>query len=600
MPKVVLGYVRGKTGEQGQGLSPQGTYDESVTYHNRDLVTYNGSSFIALKTTTGNPPSELDTENWQLSANGVTGTADGTTYDNTTSGLDSLNLQEAIDKVVEKIDEETSKIPTKVLVAPESLQDSNSNHMIDADRLGGELPEYYATKESVMNVENQIGTLEELSTTDKATLVEAINELFTELSEIDANGLETSITAINDVIKNAGLNSPELIHTKWENIEKVSSLKTTFFTNWNNHSDLPINFGSGVIIPALDPSVKFIFYIVTESSKVRNTWIGVMKFSDETTYTIAWRKLISDEELPELISNENFFINPDFQICQRGLESYTTSKSDTGKYYPDRWFCHRDYSDHGLTFKRENDGLHMTFTSPSGSYGILKYTMPVEDVKKLSGKTITISCNVTLNGGYIRHITVHHGSTEVKRYNGNTKDGLHYLTITMPNITNDVTIRFHFSQGTAGNKVIVHWCKMELGSVPTQFTPPNLANELEKCRYYYQEFAGTYLFNSGGKTSGKYVSHMLYCNKMRILLTVSYKGTLNNTASIYVADTLGGNKIREIQTLELKASQFGNQYRIGAIVTPTDTSTLAAYGSSSNEQIVFTGSARVVLDAEIY
>ncbi len=567
------------------GVMPKGEYVEGTSYEMLDLVHYDGSSYLALIDTTVRPID--DGINWMLI---VQGTPTATTEVLGKVKPDGTTITISEDGTITG----AKQVPDNVLVAVEVGEDDPDlpplqAPQIDADRLGGELPEHYATKESVTNVKNQIGALEELSTTDKTTLVKAINELFTELSGIDADELENSITGINDVIKNAGLNVYNLGSTKWDNIEKNTYLPTTFFTNWTNETELPALYGSGVIIPGLDGTVKFILYVGSTGGAAakRFTWLGYMKFSDVTVYTITWRKLISDEELPELVSNPNILINTDFRnpINQRGV----TNIHNNNRYFIDRWKTEFYLDENGNSVYLDADGVHIKTGTVTDSYvSIVQY---MENKLEIN-QTYTFSAKIN-------------GIVYSSHFIGGQYIGSGFLVI------DNGKMRIFYVPSENGDRIIIRsyelnfdytieWAKLESGRIATTFIPPNSAEELEKCRYYYQEFAGTYLFNSGGKTSGKYVSHMLYCNKMRTLPTVSYKGTLNNTGSIYVADTLGGNKSREIQTLELKASQFGNQYRIGAIVTPTDTSTLAAYGSSSNEQIVFTGSARVVLDAEIY
>ena len=72
---------------------PKGTYSGSTTYHVLDVVEYNGSSYIAKQTTTGNAPT--NTTYWQLL---VTPTnAAGVNYNNSGSGLPSTTVQGAID-----------------------------------------------------------------------------------------------------------------------------------------------------------------------------------------------------------------------------------------------------------------------------------------------------------------------------------------------------------------------------------------------------------------------------------------------------------------------------------------------------------------------
>ncbi len=54
-------------------FTPKGDYSSAVTYECLDTVVYNGNAYAALKTTTGNAPTDSDTdENWKLLARGGT------------------------------------------------------------------------------------------------------------------------------------------------------------------------------------------------------------------------------------------------------------------------------------------------------------------------------------------------------------------------------------------------------------------------------------------------------------------------------------------------------------------------------------------------
>lgn len=54
-------------------FTPKGDYSSTVTYEYLDTVVYNGNAYVALKTTTGNAPTDSDTdENWKLLARGGT------------------------------------------------------------------------------------------------------------------------------------------------------------------------------------------------------------------------------------------------------------------------------------------------------------------------------------------------------------------------------------------------------------------------------------------------------------------------------------------------------------------------------------------------
>lgn len=56
-------------------IVPKGAYNANTTYEMLDLVTYNGSSYIALKSTKGNLPT--NTTYWQLHGQGYPGNASG-------------------------------------------------------------------------------------------------------------------------------------------------------------------------------------------------------------------------------------------------------------------------------------------------------------------------------------------------------------------------------------------------------------------------------------------------------------------------------------------------------------------------------------------
>lgn len=47
-------------------ITPKGEYNNATTYQNLDLITYQGNSYLALKETTGNLPT--NNEYWQLIA----------------------------------------------------------------------------------------------------------------------------------------------------------------------------------------------------------------------------------------------------------------------------------------------------------------------------------------------------------------------------------------------------------------------------------------------------------------------------------------------------------------------------------------------------
>lgn len=124
-------------------IVPRGPYLETEIYERLDMVLYEGSAYTAKKQSVGILPT--DTEFWMKSTESVESRAEKITYENIASGLLSENVQGAIDELNGKIIEESGRIPENVLFAPgENLAPPEEAPGINADRLGGQLPEHYA------------------------------------------------------------------------------------------------------------------------------------------------------------------------------------------------------------------------------------------------------------------------------------------------------------------------------------------------------------------------------------------------------------------------------------------------------------------------
>lgn len=131
------------------------------------------------------------------------------------------------------------------------------------------------------------------------------------------------------------------------------------------------------------------------------------------------------------ISNPNLLINPDFKINQRAVSG---EFSEAGKYFVDRW--------------------------------------------KLDSGTVTINSDATLTlNGTISQILENTVGTNVT---ASVSAG----TASYDNSTKTFAI--------TGNGVTISWAKLETGSTPTPFSPPDTATELMKCKRYYQRISGAY------------------------------------------------------------------------------------------------------------
>lgn len=94
-------------GEVG-AVVPKGQYNASTAYTALDLVEYNGQSWLCRQGCTGQTPSQ-SSQYWQLFATGPNSAAN-VTYDNTSSGLVSNNVQNSIDEIAPLAKETTISI----------------------------------------------------------------------------------------------------------------------------------------------------------------------------------------------------------------------------------------------------------------------------------------------------------------------------------------------------------------------------------------------------------------------------------------------------------------------------------------------------------
>ena len=111
-PLVDLDTLKGSKGDDGISFVWKGVYDGSTEYKENDVVSYLGSSYVALQTTQGNLPT--DTNNWDLMAKkGTDGTGSGdmisSTYDPTNIQGDAFDMDNMVDGSNNKLVTDTEK-----------------------------------------------------------------------------------------------------------------------------------------------------------------------------------------------------------------------------------------------------------------------------------------------------------------------------------------------------------------------------------------------------------------------------------------------------------------------------------------------------------
>lgn len=189
-----------------------------------------------------------------------------------------------------------------------------------------------------------------------------------------------------------------------------------------------------------------------------------------------------------IVQNPNLLINPNFAINQRGQASYTGAV-----YGVDRW----KGIGSTITATPIANGIQLTTSATSNIY--IKQIVETN----LAGKTVTASCKLSaINSGEGGRFAVYYSTdgTSWTLINGMTiaTAGISTLTMAIPTdalyVSVDVGVR-------PSSDVVFEWAKLEIGSVATEFSPPDNATELLKCQRYYIDIGRkgltSYLIGSG-------------------------------------------------------------------------------------------------------
>lgn len=222
-------------------------------------------------------------------------------------------------------------------------------------------------------------------------------------------------------------------------------------------------------------------------------------------------------------SNPNLLINPDFKINQRGATSY-----EQQGYSVDRWKI-----------------WNVTVT-PSTSGGITvkndKYTDTGTFLQYLENATegdSTLSCYVTSVSGTVTMVADDNSQVILKQ-------GLN--TVHTSKSTRAFTIFLN-----KGTSITLKWVKLEQGKVATAYIVPNPAEELLKCKRYY-DFSVLHFYgvcNSNGslnedlalyrhfRTSPTFSTNATYSKNVTVS-TLALKGSNDGGYYLYVRTPTSG------------------------------------------------------------
>ena len=233
-------------------------------------------------------------------------------------------------------------------------------------------------------------------------------------------------------------------------------------------------------------------------------------------------------------SNPNLLINPDFKINQRGATSY----EDQG-YSVDRWKIWKV-----TVTPSTNGGITIKSDKYTETGNVLQY------FENATEGDITLSCYVTSVSGTV--IMVSSEDSQVTDNNPKVvlKQGLNVLHTSK----NTGAFIIFLNQGAS---VALKWVKLEQGTVATSFIAPNSAEELIKCKQFYNRIYFFHVFYSATSNFDYSFSHVVQSMRTKPTATLSqssssglskYSASVNNSSGLTVITTATTNKVGNCNT----------------------------------------------------
>lgn len=294
---------------------------------------------------------------------------------------------------------------------------------------------------------------------------------------------------------------------------------------------------------------------------------------------------------PNAISNPNLLINGDFRVNQRGIYSNNVANL----YMADRW-----YKVYGPACQVDISEPYAKLTIlASGSGVTTMFRQRIECPKSLIGKTITGSCFIkdlstsNDNSIYCCLRALNSSNKQIAFANITTISGaINSGSMTIPE--NTVYIDFAINTNRdilqIGDYIEFGYCKIEIGSIATAYSPRPYAEELAMCQRYYQKISSISSNASIGyaaiNANQNNVIAFFNFNNMRTLPTFSYSG--NFQVQVY------GKPLINITEMSLDQCS-SNIVRANATI-----STTFDIGTFGNIRANNDTDAYISLDAEIY
>lgn len=267
--------------------------------------------------------------------------------------------------------------------------------------------------------------------------------------------------------------------------------------------------------------------------------------------------------LGKKFSNPNLLINPDFKINQRGKSTYSSTGAGATV---DRWLGTNAKtvvnSDNTVTVSSLSGTGYFTQHEENISYGKHTYSIYVQAIT-----------------GTVKAFYKSKNSKDIEL--GTLKQGLNTFTSV------DDGFKSFFLNIAGGSSVTLKYVKVEQGTVATAFIAPNMAEEITKCKRYFQVLN---VFEG-------FVGSVSYWN----LYTKFYVGAMRTTSPTITANVSsatinlsGDNTDRKLQ---LSNSITQTMYLNELIITHKSATN---FGYNAFTACIFRSAITYNVDAEIY
>ena len=231
-------------------------------------------------------------------------------------------------------------------------------------------------------------------------------------------------------------------------------------------------------------------------------------------------------------TNPNLLDNPFFQVNQRNVANGVAINANG--YVADRW---------------QATGTNGATRNADGTITVTNTLFHKLGDRGIAGKIVTLS--VLFADDTIESKTF--------TWSGTTTQNMDSINCTVYAATNQM----NFNGGQQAVKAV----KLELGSVSTlaNDTPPNYADELDRCQYYFERIsAGTANLTIGtGIGTGTYFYTPIKLHPKRTAPTVTYSGSVGIGRSAYETD------ISAIYTSGCSSDPNSGNYNLAVTVTNT-------------------------------